>query len=107
MRIPHRLVDEIAEGRCVAFVGAGFVMPTVPGWVDLLADLATLTPPETNALVDELYIRVFWHGRFNRAQKGADQFATQGFLVQQSIELPLLGCQRRSSSLWQYAFAGF
>ena len=56
MRIPQRLVNEIAEGRCVAFVGAGFVMPTVPGWIDLLADLATLTPPETHALVDELLL---------------------------------------------------
>ena len=54
MQVPSRLVEEIAEGRCVAFVGAGFVMPTVPGWVDLLADLATLTDPETNALVSDL-----------------------------------------------------
>jgi CheY-like chemotaxis protein len=31
-------------------------MPTVPGWVDLLADLATLTSPETNDLVNELLL---------------------------------------------------
>ncbi len=33
------LRDEIRRGACVAFVGAGLVMPVVPGWKDLLLKL--------------------------------------------------------------------
>ena len=38
--IPQHLVDEIAAGRCVAFVGAGFSAPAVPAWTGLLEGLA-------------------------------------------------------------------
>ena len=38
--VPQHLVDEIAAGRCVAFVGAGFSAPAVPAWTGLLEGLA-------------------------------------------------------------------
>jgi len=34
------LVSEVREGRCVAFVGAGFSVPTVPPWRELLLQVA-------------------------------------------------------------------
>ena len=37
--IPPHLVDQIAAGRCVAFVGAGFSAPAVPAWKALLEGL--------------------------------------------------------------------
>lgn len=40
MAVPQRLIDEITDGDCVAFVGAGFTAPVVPEWRQLLADLA-------------------------------------------------------------------
>lgn len=39
MKVPKRLVEEIVQGRCVAFVGAGFSQPVVPTWVELLRKL--------------------------------------------------------------------
>jgi hypothetical protein len=39
--VPPRLVDAIVEGRCVAFVGAGFSAGVMPTWSKLLAELAT------------------------------------------------------------------
>ena len=39
--IPPRLVEEINDGNCVAFLGAGFSVPAgLPGWVELLRGLA-------------------------------------------------------------------
>lgn len=38
--VPQHLVDDIAAGRCVAFVGAGFAAPAVPAWKSLLRGLA-------------------------------------------------------------------
>ncbi|MGZ4455057.1 MAG: SIR2 family protein [Nocardioides sp.] len=37
--IPQHLVSQIIEGRCVAFVGAGFAAPAVPAWKMLLKGL--------------------------------------------------------------------
>ncbi|HRG94695.1 MAG TPA: SIR2 family protein [Polyangiaceae bacterium] len=37
---PTPLVESIRAGRCVAFVGAGFAAPTIPGWHGLLTQLA-------------------------------------------------------------------
>lgn len=37
---PVDLIKTIREGRCVAFVGAGFSQPSMPGWVELLRSLA-------------------------------------------------------------------
>ena len=38
--IPLHLINEIREGNCVAFVGAGFSAPAVPNWDDLLNGIA-------------------------------------------------------------------
>lgn len=44
--VPNALVESIREGRCVAFIGAGFVAPTVPGWRETLDKLsAAITDP--------------------------------------------------------------
>lgn len=40
MELPPHLIDQIAAGRCVAFVGAGFSAPAVPSWTGLLQGLA-------------------------------------------------------------------
>src|SRR3712207_7433912 len=37
--VPQHLFDQIAAGRCVAFVGAGFSAPAVPAWKALLEGL--------------------------------------------------------------------
>lgn len=37
--VPNRLVEEIRNGRCVAFVGAGFIQPSRPSWHGLLMRL--------------------------------------------------------------------
>lgn len=39
--VPPDLVTSIVQGRCVAFVGAGFSAPVVPTWTELLKLLAT------------------------------------------------------------------
>ena len=52
--IPDRLVQEISGGRCVAFVGAGMVMPVVPGWEALLCDLSEQASAATAQQVREL-----------------------------------------------------
>ncbi|MEO5851200.1 MAG: SIR2 family protein [Nocardioides sp.] len=54
--VPPHLIDQIAAGRCVAFVGAGFSAPAVPAWKALLEGLgekATLDD-DTRAWLGEL-----------------------------------------------------
>ncbi|HEY3352103.1 MAG TPA: SIR2 family protein [Polyangia bacterium] len=56
---PHDLIASIRNGRCVAFVGAGFSAAVVPSWARLLGCLAArlevpFEPPEAgNALLLE------------------------------------------------------
>ena len=40
VEIPRHLLEQIAAGRCIAFVGAGFSAPTVPTWKVLIQQLA-------------------------------------------------------------------
>lgn len=40
LEIPTELGEAIRAGRCVAFIGAGFVIPAVPPWQALLEQLA-------------------------------------------------------------------
>ncbi len=42
--VPPALVRAIAEGRCVAFLGAGMSRPDAPDWPGLLRELATALP---------------------------------------------------------------
>ncbi len=42
--MPPGLVRSIAEGRCVAFLGAGMSQPDAPDWPGLLRKLASLLP---------------------------------------------------------------
>ncbi|TNF38459.1 MAG: SIR2 family protein [Deltaproteobacteria bacterium] len=37
--VPTQLITDILEGRCIAFVGAGFSLPAAPSWKGLLTDL--------------------------------------------------------------------
>ncbi len=39
--IPQKLINEIRSGNCVAFVGAGFSVPTIPPWNMLLKNIAS------------------------------------------------------------------
>jgi len=41
---PQPLTEEIRAGNCVAFVGAGFSAPVIPGWISLLRGLADAVP---------------------------------------------------------------
>lgn len=74
-RVPQHLVNAILGGRCIAFVGAGFSQPAVPGWTDFLVKLAhrleiTLAPPNNaNALWFELIGQALRH-----AAGSADSF---------------------------------
>ncbi|MBX2811817.1 MAG: SIR2 family protein [Myxococcales bacterium] len=42
--IPHALVQSIRDGRCVAFLGAGFSQPLLPDWREMLGLLAASVP---------------------------------------------------------------
>ena len=54
--VPQHLIDEIAAGRCVAFVGAGFSAPAVPAWTALLEGLAekAVLDEDSRTWLDEL-----------------------------------------------------
>ena len=56
VEIPQHLLDQIAAGRCVAFVGAGFAAPAVPAWKVLLEKLAERAglDPDTGAWLEAL-----------------------------------------------------
>ena len=44
--IPNHLIQEIRQGNCVAFIGAGFSAPAVPDWDTLLSRIAQSTEIE-------------------------------------------------------------
>jgi CheY-like chemotaxis protein len=48
VQIPRHLLEQIAAGRCIAFVGAGFSAPTVPAWKVLLQQLAERAKLDTD-----------------------------------------------------------
>lgn len=52
--VPPALVRAIAEGRCVAFIGAGMSRPDAPDWLGLLRDLATRLSKRAPAADDAL-----------------------------------------------------
>lgn len=56
-QLPDKLIEAVRSGECVAFLGAGFVMPKVPGWQALLRALAqTLeASKERDELVERLH----------------------------------------------------
>ncbi len=54
VNLPQSLIDDIQQGRCVAFVGAGFSAEAkLPQWTSLIRQLA-----ETPALDAELAAQV-------------------------------------------------
>ncbi len=54
MHPPDGLVDAVLEGRCVAFVGAGFSAAVVPTWVRLLETIALELPERARSQVEML-----------------------------------------------------
>jgi hypothetical protein len=90
MDIPDELIADIHNGECVAFVGAGFSQPVMPGWSQLLRGVAESALdvndlPRINALIE--------HGRSKdleavaqtlRDTVGAQDFGT--FIGQQRAE---------------------
>ena len=54
LEVPAELVDAIVRGRCVAFIGAGFVFGAVPDWVGLLGSIAALVGHEAQEAVRPL-----------------------------------------------------
>ncbi len=47
-QIPDALINEIHDGNCVAFVGAGFSPTVIPPWGELLSKLATQSEVATD-----------------------------------------------------------
>ena len=52
--VPPRLVDEILNGRCVAFVGAGLTVPIYGNWSELLKALVANVDDLSDAQRSEL-----------------------------------------------------
>lgn len=57
--IPRHLIEEIRQGNCVAFVGAGFSAPAVPDWDTLLSRIAQ--SPQINDLTRERITGLLGH----------------------------------------------
>ena len=51
---PEHLIAEIKRGNCVAFVGAGFLMPALPQWYDLIKGLSEKVKEENREDIDQL-----------------------------------------------------
>jgi hypothetical protein len=54
VEVPDELVRAVREGECVAFLGAGFSAPVVPGWKELLEGIAGKLKAEPRREVLEL-----------------------------------------------------
>ena len=54
---PPRLLEAVHTGDCVAFVGAGFSASSLPGWADLLRELAREAPATTQQQCDALLVK--------------------------------------------------
>mgnify|MGYP003331682136 FL=1 len=62
-KIPTHLINEILEGNCVAFVGAGFSAPAVPNWDDLLFGIAA--DSTVSACTEERVKKLLEHDRLS------------------------------------------
>ena len=62
-KIPTHLINEILEGNCVAFVGAGFSAPAVPNWDDLLFGIAA--DSTVSACTEERVKKLLKHDRLS------------------------------------------
>ncbi len=56
--VPLELRDALASGQCIAFLGAGFSMPDVPGWLPLLKTISDQLPADRHALRDAVHARM-------------------------------------------------
>ena len=61
--IPLHLINEILEGNCVAFVGAGFSAPAVPNWDKLLSGIAA--DSKVSASTEERVKKLLEHDRLS------------------------------------------
>jgi len=61
--IPLHLIEEILQGNCVAFVGAGFSAPAVPNWDDLLSGIAA--DSKVSAFTEERVKKLLKHDRLS------------------------------------------
>ena len=61
--IPPHLIEEILQGNCVAFVGAGFSAPAVPNWDDLLSGIAA--DSKVSACTEERVKKLLEHPRLS------------------------------------------
>ena len=61
--IPLHLIEEILQGNCVAFVGAGFSAPAVPNWDDLLSGIAA--DSKVSACTEERVKKLLKHDRMS------------------------------------------
>ena len=64
--IPIHLKQEILDGNCVAFVGAGFCAPAVPDWDTLLSAMATTSTKNQIEALIKPHDRLSLAGIFNR-----------------------------------------
>ena len=81
-QIPEGLVNEIHDGNCVAFVGAGFSAAVIPPWGKLLNDLASHSPIESDIAqhVGALVLKGSAHAFDEAAQVLEDHLGRATFL---------------------------
>jgi hypothetical protein len=81
-QIPEGLVNEIHDGNCVAFVGAGFSAAVIPPWGQLLKDLASHSAVEADIAqhVGALVVKGSAHAFDEAAQVLEDHLGRATFL---------------------------
>ena len=83
-QIPGALINEIHDGNCVAFVGAGFSAAVIPPWGELLRGLATESAvgDDVEDHVESLVLKGSAHAFDEAAQVLEDQLGRDAFLDQ-------------------------
>ena len=114
--IPNHLIQEIRQGNCVAFIGAGFSAPAVPDWDTLLSRIAQSTEIEdgTRDRVARLLIqeRTSLRGVFDREaaaqmlqeRLGASFGPVLNEVMRQTTESGITAVEERKRLLYQIPF---
>ena len=114
--IPNHLIQEIRQGNCVAFIGAGFSAPAVPDWDTLLSRIAQSTEIEdaTRERVAKLLTqeRTSLRGVFDREaaaqmlqeRLGASFGPVLNEVMRQTTESGITAVEERKRLLYQIPF---
>ncbi len=107
--IPPKLKSAILRGRCIAFVGAGFAMPVVPGWGELLRLIAKslgqeLIPASNASAFDLEAMGQALQDRAANAGRGAWAGLVREALEEAGREHPRAGLEVRCNRLQSIPF---